>query len=696
MNNYLKIDAVRIIVCLMLLLLAGCGSDEDPDPDDDNPPTISSITPDSGPVGTSVTITGTNFSATASNNSVTVNGVSANVNSSTTTSITFTVPATATTGNVVVTVDGQSATGPVFTVEEDNSGAIVYDCNNSDITESVTWEDHVPGNDVDYIIKCEIVVKGTALLTIEPGVVIEFEGELAGIFTDESGGLKAVGTQENPIQFLGTGALRGVWKGVYFGTTHPENRLEYVTVSHAGRTASGVSGEKGAVQLSDDENSEGAIVNCNIINNEGYGVVITDESTVTSFSGNTINNNESAPVLVYFNQLGALDNESDYQNNGENYIEVRENTLEENNVDVVNPGIPYRFIDPVKYYILDDLTIAPGVVLEFVQGSGFRLGDRATDCAPASGTLNATGTEAEMIVFKGVTAGRGTWLGIGFNSSSPNNKLIYCDISGGGGGKIFNNSNVKNANVALTCESQVTIQNAMIHESGGYGISVHDADAVLDEFKDNTVSNNDLAPVNLHFPQLGMLDDSNSFSDGNGSAYIEVVGTKLTENDLTIIKLDVSYRLFTDNLGRETYIEKNLVIAPGVIIEFETGTGIILGSPGVDCIPKTGSINADGTAEDKIIFRGANDGQGTWIGIGINSGSSANVFDFVEISGGGSEQLYNAGGQGNIVLHCEGKLTLTNSDIRDSGGWGVDFVNVGTLSESDNTFDNNSSGDIHN
>lgn len=161
MNNYLKIDAVRIIVCLMLLLLAGCGSDEDPDPDDDNPPTISSITPDSGPVGTSVTITGTNFSATASNNSVTVNGVSANVNSSTTTSITFTVPATATTGNVVVTVDGQSATGPVFTVEEDNSGAIVYDCNNSDITESVTWEDHVPGNDVDYIIKCEIVVKGS-------------------------------------------------------------------------------------------------------------------------------------------------------------------------------------------------------------------------------------------------------------------------------------------------------------------------------------------------------------------------------------------------------------------------------------------------------------------------------------------------------------------------------------------------------
>jgi hypothetical protein len=527
-------------------------------------------------------------------------------------------------------------------------------------------------------------------------VVIQFEGDLAGIFTDESGGLKAVGTQDDPIQFVGTNAEPGTWKGVYFGTTHPDNRLEYVTISHAGRTASGISDEKGAVQLSDDENSEGAIVNCDITDNEGYGIVITEGSAVTAFSGNTISNNEIAPVLVYFNEMGVLDSESDYQNNGADYIEVRANKLEENSVDAVNPGIPYRFVDPQKYYILGELIIASGSILEFVEDAGFRLGDVSTDCTPATGTLNATGTETEMISFRGVTAGNGTWLGIGINSSSPNNKLVHCDISGGGSGKIFNNSNVKNANVALTCESQVTIQNSIIRESGGYGISVHDADVVLNEFKDNTISDNALAPINLHFHQLDMLDDSNTFSEGNGDAFIEVVGTSLTENDLTIKKLDVPYRLYTDNAGRETYIEKNLEIAPGVIIEFETGTGIILGSPGVDCIPLTGSINAVGTAENMIILRGANDGQGTWIGIGINSGSDANVFDFVEISGGGSEQLYNAGGKGNIVLQCEAKLTMTNSSISDSAGWGVDFVDGGALTESNNVFSNNSSGDINN
>ena len=42
------------------------------------------------------------------------------------------------------------------------------------------------------------------------------------------------------------------------------------------------------------------------------------------------------------------------------------------------------------------------------------------------------------------------------------------------------------------------------------------------------------------------------------------------------------------------------------------------------------------------------------------------------------------------------KAAIVNTTIvvSDSGGWGVDFVNGGTLTESDNTFDNNSSGDI--
>lgn len=80
-------------------------------------PSIVSFTPTSGPIGTTVTITGTNFSATNANNMVTFNGTSSVVTASTSTSITTTVPAGASTGTIAVTVSGNTATSSgVFTV----------------------------------------------------------------------------------------------------------------------------------------------------------------------------------------------------------------------------------------------------------------------------------------------------------------------------------------------------------------------------------------------------------------------------------------------------------------------------------------------------------------------------------------------------------------------------------------------------
>src|SRR5207237_3747379 len=60
-----------------------------------HPPTIASFAPGSGPVGTSVTISGTNFSGATA---VTFNGVSASFAVTSATSIQATVPAAAATG----------------------------------------------------------------------------------------------------------------------------------------------------------------------------------------------------------------------------------------------------------------------------------------------------------------------------------------------------------------------------------------------------------------------------------------------------------------------------------------------------------------------------------------------------------------------------------------------------------------------
>ncbi len=80
-------------------------------------PTITNFTPISGPVGTTVTITGTNFNTTPANNTVAFNGTTSVVTASTATSITTTVPTGATTGKISVTVSGNTATSAAdFTV----------------------------------------------------------------------------------------------------------------------------------------------------------------------------------------------------------------------------------------------------------------------------------------------------------------------------------------------------------------------------------------------------------------------------------------------------------------------------------------------------------------------------------------------------------------------------------------------------
>lgn len=684
-----SLSLIILTSIILIGLFSSCGEESGGDDPDPVPmPTISSIDPSSGMVGDEVTITGTNFGSTASENTVTFNGVTASVGTASATQLVVEVPENVTTGPVAVTVGDQTVRGPDFTIIEAN----LFDCANNEITEDITWEDL--GDGVDYVIECAISVKENALLTIEPGVTIQFEGQESGIFTSDGGGLKAVGTSADPIQFLGTSENPGTWKGIYFGSDHPENRLEYVVVKHAGRTASVQSGETGAVQLSRDDESKAALVNVTIEENEGYGLFVTDESELSEFADNTILGNTQAPVGIYFNQLGSLDANSNYQGNDDNFIEVRKNDIEDDEVTMPKVNVPYRFIESSRYDIAQSLTISAGNTLEFVSGAGLRLGSPGTDCGITTGALNATGTTEEPIIFRGVNEGRGSWLGIGFNSASPNNKLIYCEISGGGSGDFYNASDFA-ANVTLQCESKVMIQNTIISESGGYGIYLLDEDAQLGQFTENTITDNELSPVWLHFPQVDQLDAASVYAEGNGQMYIEVEGDGVEDADLTVKKLEVPYRISPDGLGRETFVGKVLTIEPGVVMEFETSAGIILGSPGTDCGVTSGVFNAVGTAEEPIILKGATEGQGAWVGIGINSSSSENKLIYCTLSGGGSKQLYNAGGQGNLVIHCEGRAEVRNSTISESGGWGIDFVQGGnSLTESDNTFDNNAEGNI--
>lgn len=73
---------------------------------------ISSISPDNGLAGTEIVVRGSGFSTTAADNKVYFNGALATIKSATETSITLTAPATVSTGEVKIQVNGQEAIAP--------------------------------------------------------------------------------------------------------------------------------------------------------------------------------------------------------------------------------------------------------------------------------------------------------------------------------------------------------------------------------------------------------------------------------------------------------------------------------------------------------------------------------------------------------------------------------------------------------
>jgi hypothetical protein len=88
-------------------------------------PTISSFSPTSGPIGTTVTITGTNIDPTAANNIVYFGAVKATVNSVNSSSLIVTVPTGTTYKPISVTVNGLTAyTSAPFVVTFTGGGAI--------------------------------------------------------------------------------------------------------------------------------------------------------------------------------------------------------------------------------------------------------------------------------------------------------------------------------------------------------------------------------------------------------------------------------------------------------------------------------------------------------------------------------------------------------------------------------------------
>ena len=117
------------------------------------PPAITSLSPTSGAGGAPVTVTGTNFGSTQGTSTVKFNGVTATANAWSATQITTVVPAAATTGNVVVTVNGVASAGAAFVVQTPAAAPVLSPAGGTYAAgQLVTLTSSTPGATIYYTI----------------------------------------------------------------------------------------------------------------------------------------------------------------------------------------------------------------------------------------------------------------------------------------------------------------------------------------------------------------------------------------------------------------------------------------------------------------------------------------------------------------------------------------------------------------
>ncbi|WP_430613945.1 hypothetical protein [Flavobacterium sp. JP2137] len=87
------------------------------------------------------------------------------------------------------------------------------------------------------------------ILTIEPGVVLEFDAGTKLKLVENSGAIKAVGTAQAPIVFTAINKVKNGWIGIYFVSKHPVNKIAFAEFHYSGKTTGTGESESGTIRL---------------------------------------------------------------------------------------------------------------------------------------------------------------------------------------------------------------------------------------------------------------------------------------------------------------------------------------------------------------------------------------------------------------------------------------------------------------
>lgn len=518
-------------------------------------------------------------------------------------------------------------------------------------------------NDPDYIVSGTYLL--SAELTIEEDVLIIFE-ENAGIQVQTDGSLIAIGSESKPIVMTGVQKTKGFWKGLNFLSRDRDNELSFVSLEYGGS-----GGFDGANRKSNVTTNQAIvkISSCTISNSAGIGLLTrSEEDELPDFNNNVLKDNE-IPAEISKIQFHYLNASNDFSGNEKDYINGWGQSSLTKNVTWNALNVPYRLRANFER-IESDLTIEKGAEFIGQPGSGIQILNE--------GSIVAVGTASEPIIFRGEEDVRGYWMGMGIFSNTNRNELAYVTIKNGGE-KGFDGGNVK-SNLIIEGNARLKMNNCRLEKSADFGLVIRAVEGMISSFIKNTITDNKI-PIECKIHHFHYFDNESDMTGNDEDAILTSWANSAPTVNATWKKTTVPYKIIKADI-----IDSEITIEPGVEI-------IMKDDAGMD-VWENGTLIAVGTAEEPIIFRGEQDVQGFWKGISIKSNDPANRLEYVHISNGGSSGYDGANRKSNIDLNHDARVQLRYSIISQSGGYGVTVLRDALFTESDNTFENNKSGDI--
>ncbi len=177
-------------------------------------------------------------------------------------------------------------------------------------------------------------------------------------------------------------------------------------------------------------------------------------------------------------------------------------------------------------------------------------------------------------------------------------------------------------------------------------------------------------------------------SDGENTSSVEVNITATAPDvqfPVTIsedVNTDVVWKNINPTPGGTDYIvtksihiRAGLTVEPGVVVQMAAGSQLT--------VDYAGKFIAIGNEQNHIIFNGGQSAAPSWAGIIVNSPSTENEFDFVEIHQAGSgllEGLTNLSASLAIDGGNNSVMKVKNTTIANGGGYGIYVENYASLS----------------